>query len=199
MRRCSGSWRKRRKPDNGTGYLRRCFVISGYFRKFPLISLVISPPGVIGLHYTKETGKSLPMRAAGIFTYTEVRMNTRAAAGQISMFPMPAGGNRKKRTEAEEQAIAMMKEATPEMVELILEIARNEEASVYTRLQAAELILNRSMGRPETYLKVEAAEESVEEAAAGLMNLFREIGEEEKRKMPPLLALAEGAGDPDGG
>ena len=154
---------------------------------------------VIGLHYTKETGKSLPMRPAGIFTYTEVRMNTRAAAGQISMFPMPAGGNRKKRTEAEEQAIAMMKEATPEMVELILEIARNEEASVYTRLQAAELILNRSMGRPETYLKVEAAEESVEEAAAGLMNLFREIGEEEKRKMPPLLALAEGAGDPDGG
>ena len=131
--------------------------------------------------------------------------------GQISLFKedgdlAPEGGqavtapqaapSRKKRTKEEEDAIAMMKAATPEMVALILDIARNVKASSYTRLQAAELILNRSMGKPETYLKVEAAEESVEEAAAGLMGLFREAEEEDRRKSLPELAVM-GEVEPD--
>lgn len=66
----------------------------------------------------------------------------------------------------------MMKAATPEMVDLVLSIARDEHASFYAKLQAAELILNRSMGKPETYLRVENGEQTQEEAAASLMALF---------------------------
>ena len=75
-------------------------------------------------------------------------------------------------------AIDMMKKATPEMVDLVLSIARSEKSSFYAKLQAAELILNRSMGKPETYLRVENAEESQEEAAVSLLSLFNSLGEE---------------------
>ena len=91
-------------------------------------------------------------------------------------------GGRPKRTPAEQKAIDMMKEATPEMVELVLSIANNEKASYYARLQAAELILNRSMGKPETYLRVENGEQSVEEATASLLALFDSVGEESEKE-----------------
>ena len=89
-------------------------------------------------------------------------------------------GGRPKRTPAEQKAIDMMKEATPEMVDLVLSIARSKSASFYAKLQAAELILNRSMGKPETYLRVENGEQSAEDAAASLMALFDSFAEEEK-------------------
>ena len=89
-------------------------------------------------------------------------------------------GGRPKRTPAEQQAIDMMKSATPEMVELVLGIARNEHASFYAKLQAAELILNRSMGKPETYLRVENGEQSSDEAAASLLALFSAMDDPEE-------------------
>ena len=81
--------------------------------------------------------------------------------------------------DAIEYNVDMMKEATPEMVQLVLGIARSDKSSFYAKLQAAELILNRSMGKPETYLKLESAEESQEEAAASLLALFEAVGEED--------------------
>ena len=57
-------------------------------------------------------------------------------------------------------------------------IAKNDKASFYAKLQAAELILNRSMGKPETYLRVENGDQSMEEAAANLMALFEAAGDE---------------------
>ncbi len=87
-------------------------------------------------------------------------------------------GGRPKKTPEEQMAIDMMKKATPEMVDLVLSIARSEKSSFYAKLQAAELILNRSMGKPETYLRVENAEESQEEAAVSLLSLFNSLGEE---------------------
>ena len=63
-------------------------------------------------------------------------------------------GGRAKRTAAEQQAIDQMKELTPEAVEVIHCILVDENAPLYTRLQAAKLILNRAMGSPETYLRV---------------------------------------------
>ena len=96
----------------------------------------------------------------------------RTATGQFAKGSSGNPGGRPKRTPAEQKAIEMMKSATPEMVELVLGIARSEKASFYARLQAAELILNRSMGKPETYLKVENADESQEEAALSLLALL---------------------------
>ena len=101
-----------------------------------------------------------------------VSLEGRTESGQFAKGVSGNPGGRPKRTPAEQQAIDMMKAATPEMVDLVLSIARDTHASFYAKLQAAELILNRSMGKPETYLRVENGEQSQEEAAASLMALF---------------------------
>ncbi len=101
----------------------------------------------------------------------------RTANGQFAKGVSGNPGGRPKRTPAEQQAIDMMKEATPEMVELVLGIARSDKSSFYAKLQAAELILNRSMGKPETYLRLENADESQEEAAASILALFEAAAE----------------------
>ena len=103
----------------------------------------------------------------------------RNANGQFAKGTSGNPGGRPKRTPAEQKAIEMMKSATPEMVDLVLGIARSDKASFYAKLQAAELILNRSMGKPETYLRVENAEESQEEAALSLLALFEAAGEDQ--------------------
>ena len=85
-------------------------------------------------------------------------------------------GGRAKRTAAEQQAIDQMKELTPEAVEVIHGILGDENAPLYTRRQAAKLILNRAMGSPETYLRVENANESQEESGFTLLDLLESCG-----------------------
>ena len=94
-------------------------------------------------------------------------------------------GGRPKRTPAVQQAIDRMKEITPEAVEVVYKILKDEKTTVYAKLQAAELILNRAMGRPETYLRVEAADESQEQAGLSLLELLEACGEDETRPIAP--------------
>ena len=99
----------------------------------------------------------------------------------------PSG--RPKRTPAEQQAIDRMKEITPEAVEVVYDILKGEKTTVYAKLQAAELILNRAMGRPETYLRVEAADESQEQAGLSLLELLESCGEPEPQPTIPAAVL----------
>ena len=103
----------------------------------------------------------------------------RNAAGQFRPGCSGNPSGRPKKTPEEETAVRMMKAATPEAVDIILKIIRDEKSSCYAKLQAAEMILNRAMGRPDNYLKVENVEESVEEAAASLLELFENAAKED--------------------
>ena len=138
-------------------------------------------------------------------------MNNRAITGQkISetqvernadgTFLKGVSGNpsgRPKRTPAEQQAIDRMKEITPEAVEVVYGILTAENTTVYAKLQAAELILNRAMGRPETYLRVENADETQEQAGLSLLELLEACGEEETRPVAPAVSLQDsGVADP---
>lgn len=130
-------------------------------------------------------------------------MNNRAITGQkISdppvernadgTFQKGVSGNpsgRPKRTPAEQQAIDRMKEITPEAVEVVYDILKGEKTTVYAKLQAAELILNRAMGRPETYLRVETADESQEQAGLSLLELLESCGEPEPQPTIPAAVL----------
>ena len=122
-----------------------------------------------------------------------IDMEGRNEAGQFAKGVSGNPGGRPKRTPAEQKAIDMMKAATPQMVELVLAIANDEKASFYAKLQAAELILNRSMGKPETYLRVENGEQSREEATASLMALFAAAEDEEKSEESPVVSGEEDA------
>ena len=93
-------------------------------------------------------------------------------------------GGRPKRTAAELKAVQKLKKLTPEAVDVVEKILRNDKASLYARLQAAEIIFNRAMGRPETYLKVDTAEKSVEATAARLQALFGTVEDEEESDLP---------------
>lgn len=100
-------------------------------------------------------------------------------------------GGRPRKTPAELKAVEMMKQMTPEAVEVVVQILRNKNASLYARLQAAEIIFNRAMGRPETYLKVDQGEQSVEAAAARLQSLFASGDDEEGENAPAEAAPEE--------
>lgn len=104
-------------------------------------------------------------------------------------------GGRPRKTPAELKAVEMMKQMTPEAVEVVVQILRNKNASLYARLQAAEIIFNRAMGRPETYLKVDQGEQSVEAAAAKLQSLFASGDDEEGENAPAEAAPDESTED----
>ena len=88
-----------------------------------------------------------------------------------------------------------MKEITPEAVEVVYGILTGEKTTVYAKLQAAELILNRAMGRPETYLRVEAADESQEQAGLSLLELLEACGEDETRPTAPAGSSRDSGDD----
>ena len=56
--------------------------------------------------------------------------------------------------------------------------------AIQAALPGAEIIFNRAMGRPETYLKVDQGEQSVEAAAAKLQSLFASGDDEEGENIP---------------
>ncbi len=108
-----------------------------------------------------------------------VRPEDRNEAGQFKKGVSGNPGGRPKRTPEELQAIEDMKQLTPTAVKVVKGILENDHASVYARLQAAELIFNRAMGRPETYLKVDNADHSVESSVARLQSLFGSVDEDD--------------------
>lgn len=100
-------------------------------------------------------------------------------------------GGRPKKTSAELKAVARMKKLTPHAVDVVVEILDNEKASLYARLQAAEIIFNRAMGRPDSFLRVDNAEQSVQSSVSRLQSLFGIPDESDQE------ANERGEGDPD--
>ncbi len=106
-------------------------------------------------------------------------------------------GGRPKKTAVELKAIQQMKKLTPQAVEIVKGILMNEKASFYARLQAAEIIFNRAMGRPETYLKVDNTEQSVQASVERLQALFGDEEDESSGESVPVEEEPEEETDGD--
>lgn len=92
----------------------------------------------------------------------------------------PSG--RPKRTQEEKEALEQIKELAPKAVEQLRAILDSKTASLYAKLQAIDIVLNRTYGRPEAALKLETSQQSMEESSARIAAIAKAI--REKRGMP---------------
>ena len=109
-------------------------------------------------------------------------MNDNAESVQLSFLPgaektrEPA---RRGRTQEEREALMEIRKLAPKAVRELEKLLDNEKASHAAKIQAIDIILNRTYGKPEAALKVETAQQSVEASAAKIRTLVAEIREEE--------------------
>ena len=92
----------------------------------------------------------------------------------------PSG--RPKRTQEEKEALEQIKELAPKAVEQLRAILDSKTASLYAKLQAIDIVLNRTYGRPEAALKLETSQQSMEESSARIAAIAKAI--RENRGMP---------------
>ncbi len=121
-------------------------------------------------------------------------MNNRGKTGEIvqmeekrrnsGQFAPGQSGNpsgRPKKTEEEKEALEQIKALAPKAVAQLEKILTNDHASLYAKLQAIDIVLNRTYGRPEAALKLETAEQSAEASSARIAAIAEAI--REKRGM----------------
>ena len=86
----------------------------------------------------------------------------------------PAG--RPKRTDAEKDILEQIKSLAPRAVEMLAKIiAPDSKASPYAKLQAIDIILNRTLGKPESSVKLTTAAQSVEASEARIAAMISRI------------------------
>ena len=85
-------------------------------------------------------------------------------------------GSRPKRTEAEKSILEQIKGLAPRAVEMLETIiAPDSKASPYVKLQAIDMILNRTLGKPEASVKLTTAAQSVEASEARIAAMISRI------------------------
>ncbi len=91
----------------------------------------------------------------------------------------PAG--RPKRTPEEKEALEQIRTLAPKAAVELGKILDNPKASLYAKLQAIDIILNRTYGRPEAAIKLESAEQSMEASAEKIHSIVAAM--REKRRL----------------
>ena len=85
----------------------------------------------------------------------------------------PSG--RPKRTEEEKEAMEKIRSLAPRAAEEMENILRSKTASLYAKIQVIDIILSRTYGKPETALKLETVQQSVEASQDRINSLVEKI------------------------
>ena len=99
----------------------------------------------------------------------------RNASGQFRKGVSGNPGGRPRKTEEQKEALEQIKELAPVAVAKLNEILTGDHVSAYARLQAIDIILNRTYGRPEASLKLESEVRTREAAGERIREMVEEI------------------------
>ena len=99
----------------------------------------------------------------------------RNASGQFQKGVSGNPGGRPRKTEEQKEALEQIKELAPVAVAKLNEILTGDHVSAYARLQAIDIILNRTYGRPEASLKLESEVRTREAAGERIRELVEDI------------------------
>lgn len=97
----------------------------------------------------------------------------RGEKGRFLPGQSPNPGGRPKKSQEEEEALRLIRLATPEAVNILLNLLRAKSGvSPLTKVKIIEMMLDRTFGKPDTAVKVTTEQQSVEEAQAELEAIF---------------------------
>jgi len=86
----------------------------------------------------------------------------------------PSG--RPKKSNEEKEVLEKIRELAPRAVDMLASIiSKDSKASPYAKLQAIDIILNRTLGKPESAIKLTTAAQSVEASEARIAALVSRI------------------------
>ena len=86
-------------------------------------------------------------------------------------------------------------EICPDAIRMLQELITDPDTPVMARVQLIGIVLDRALGKPETPVKVSTEDTSFEEAEAMLMEIVREIQDEEG--MVPKLTETDARDEDD--
>ena len=82
---------------------------------------------------------------------------------------------RPRKTEEEKNTLEKIKALAPKAVDEMEKILDSSKVSMYAKIQVIDIILNRTYGRPEAALKLEAIQSNPEESAARISSIIEQI------------------------
>ena len=89
----------------------------------------------------------------------------------------PAG--RPKMTDQQKGALEQIKSLAPLAAEKMKSILESEKTSVYAKIQVITLILNRTYGLPESSVRLNSTQQTMETSIACIQTLFQDLIPEE--------------------
>ena len=89
----------------------------------------------------------------------------------------PAG--RPKMTDAQKDALEQIKGLAPLAAEKMKNILESDKTSVYAKIQVITLILNRTYGLPESSVRLNSTQQTMEASIACIQTLFQDLIPEE--------------------
>ena len=124
----------------------------------------------------------LEVRMRDIDMIAEEKLTVAVADPYPTRFKKGQSGNpagRPKMTDAQKDALEQIKGLAPLAAEKMKNILESDKTSVYAKIQVITLILNRTYGLPESSVRLNSTQQTMEASIACIQTLFQDLIPEE--------------------